>query len=379
MSDTMQSINVFWGSDKVFEEVTHSLEDITSLATVLAHISEKEIKIKDANLPPTPPMKIENLIIFTDDYGGVMEWAILGFSNNVLRHTKVGIHNLWLCNPPDKIYEDILKNYSENIIKEHKPQYPSITIEDMKKMAAGFETKVIGQPLVMKQALSAIYALSNPNRKRPVTLLFLGDSGIGKTETAKYISECLGSDMVRIQFSMQQTNSAYQYIFGAEHGEDSLARELVRRSSNVILLDEFDKVVPSFYNAFYQMFDEGLFVDSNYSVDVSKCVIICTTNYRTEEEAEKNLGTPIFSRFSKVVNFKPISVEDKLTIANNCYSESINDLNEEDKTLVQNNEVLPFFEEAIRSGSYQNMRMLRNDIEDAINFKVLKARGIITS
>ena len=54
---------------------------------------------------------------------------------------------------------------------------------------------------------------------------------------------------------MQQTNSAYQYIFGADHGEDSLARELIRRSSNVILLDEFDKVSPSFYNAFYQMHD----------------------------------------------------------------------------------------------------------------------------
>lgn len=105
MSDRIQHINIFWGADKAFEEATHSIDDMTSLATVLAHISEKEIKIKDANLPLTPPMKIENLIILTDDYGGVMEWAILGFSNNILRHSKVEIHNLWLCNPPDKIYE----------------------------------------------------------------------------------------------------------------------------------------------------------------------------------------------------------------------------------------------------------------------------------
>ena len=52
MSNVIQSINIFWGSDKVFEEATHSLDNTTSLATVLAHISEKEIKIKDANLPP---------------------------------------------------------------------------------------------------------------------------------------------------------------------------------------------------------------------------------------------------------------------------------------------------------------------------------------
>ena len=379
MSNVIQSINIFWGSDKVFEEATHSLDNTTSLATVLAHISEKEIKIKDANLPPTPPMIVENLIIFTDDYGGVMEWAILGFSNNVLRHTKVEIHNLWLCNPPDKIHEDIVKNYDKDIIKEHKPKYPIITIGDMKTIANGFNKSVIGQPHVMKQVLSSIYALKSSQRKRPVTLLFLGDSGIGKTETAKYISKCLNSDMVRIQFSMQQTNSAYQYIFGAEHGEDSLARELVRRSSNVILLDEFDKVVPAFYNAFYQMFDEGVFVDTNYSVDVSKCIIICTTNYRTEEEAEKNLGTPIYSRFSKVVIFKPISIEDKLTIASNRYTEVIDSLDDEDKALIESNGVLPFFEKAIREGSYPNMRMLRNDIEDAVNLEILKARGIISS
>lgn len=373
----MDKIEIFWGADHDFEAAVESLEDIHFLVDIINHINKTDLKIEGVGGPKKPPMEVENLLIHTDDYGGVREWALLGFTNNVLRHLKVKIKNLWLCNPPTKIYEDIIKNYDKGIINEHRTRYPEITVEDMRKMADDFDETVIGQPHVMRQALASIYALRKDNRKRPVTLLFLGDSGIGKTETAKFISACLRTEMVRIQFSMQQTNSAYQYIFGADHGEDSLARELIRRKSNVVLLDEFDKVSPAFYNAFYQMFDEGTFVDANYSVDVSKCIIICTTNYRTEEEAEKYLGTPIYSRFSKVIVFMSINVEDKLKIARKCYADLMEHLDGEDKSLVENNSVLTLFERFIKEGAYPNMRMLRNDIEDAINFEVLKVRGII--
>ena len=373
----MEKIEIYWGADKDFEEATRNLKNTFFLSDVMDHISKTYVKVEGATEKEEPPMKVENLLIHTDDYGGIKEWALLGFSNNVLCHSKREIKNLWLCNPPQKIYKDIIKNFDKNIIKEYKTVYPEITIDSMKEMALGFNETVIGQPHVMKHILTSIYGLKNPKRTRPVTLLFLGDSGIGKTETAKYISSSLKTEMVRIQFSMQQTNNAYQYIFGADHGEDSLARELIRRKSNVVLLDEFDKVSSAFYNAFYQMFDEGVFVDANYSVDISKCIIICTTNYRTEEEAEKYLGTPIYSRFSKVVIFNPISIDDKLTIARKCYDSLMEQVDAEDKAFIENNSVLELFEKAIKEGAYPNMRMLRNDIEDAINFEILKARGII--
>lgn len=373
----MEKIEIYWGADKDFEEATKNLKNTFFLSDVMDHISKTYVKVEGATEKEEPPMKVENLLIHTDDYGGIKEWALLGFSNNVLCHLKLEIKNLWLCNPPQKIYKDIIKNFDKNIIKEYKTLYPEITIDSMKEMALGFNETVIGQPHVMKHILTSIYGLKNPKRTRPVTLLFLGDSGIGKTETAKYISSSLKTEMVRIQFSMQQTNNAYQYIFGADHGEDSLARELIRRKSNVVLLDEFDKVSSAFYNAFYQMFDEGVFVDANYAVDISKCIIICTTNYRTEEEAEKYLGTPIYSRFSKVVIFNPISIDDKLTIARKCYDSLMERVDAEDKAFIENNSVFELFERVIKEGAYPNMRMLRNDIEDAINFEILKARGII--
>ncbi|CDD71412.1 putative uncharacterized protein [Firmicutes bacterium CAG:270] len=373
----MNKIEIFWGVDEEFESAIAGLNGTYFLRDILDLFNKTEIKIDGINTSPGEPLEVENLIVHTDDYGSMREWAILGFTNNILENLKVTVNNVWLSNPPKKIYEDICRNYDDDIITEHQTDYPPITLENLKKIANGFNEAVIGQSQVVNKILSSIYALKNSNRKRPVTLLFLGDSGIGKTETAKYISQCIGKELVRVQFSMQQTNNAYQYIFGAEHGEDSLARELIRRKSNVVLLDEFDKVSPAFYNAFYQMFDEGVFVDSNYSVDVSKCIIICTTNYRTDEEAERNLGTPIFSRFSKVIHFQPISVEDKLIIAKKSYDSLLLQLDEEDLELVPRNKVLPFFENAIRRGMYSNIRMLRNDMEDALNYEILKARNII--
>ena len=58
----------------------------------------------------------------------------------------------------------------------------------------------------------------------------------GKTESAKSISKTLGGELVRIQFSMMQTNEAYNYLFGSEHSKSSFARDMMSRESNVILV-----------------------------------------------------------------------------------------------------------------------------------------------
>lgn len=87
--------------------------------------------------------------------------------------------------------------------------------------------------------------------------MLYGPSGVGKTESAKSISKSLGGKLLRIQFSMMQNQESIDYIFGADHSKNSFARDMLGRESNVILIDEFDKVNPHFYNAFYELFDEG--------------------------------------------------------------------------------------------------------------------------
>ena len=100
-------------------------------------------------------------------------------------------------------------------------------------------------------------------------------------------------------------------------------------------------------------------------------------NFMTPEEAEKCLGTPIYSRFTKVIRFEDISIEDKTKIADKCYKSLLSQLSEEDKELISDNGVLSVYTNAIKSGYYKNMRTLKNDIEDALNIEILKARGII--
>lgn len=373
----MKSIKVFWGSDNRFYEQIRYIEEKSkyTLADVVSHINKTEFTINGAeNI--NRPLEIENLVIGTDDYGAIKEWALMGFSVNILQNKKISVLNLYMNNPPIKIYEDVKKMYG-NILEEQKFEYMPMSIEIIRQMVDSYQYKVLGQKNVIIRIVSSLYALKDKNRLQPVSILFLGASGVGKTETAKFISECLGNEMLRIQFSMQQTVEASKFIFGSEHNEDSLARELLRRKSNVILFDEFDKVHPSLYNAFYQMFDEGKFVDSNYSVSMEKAIIICTSNYVNEQEAEKKLGIPIYSRFSKVVKFDDISIKDRILIANKIYENLIKKLAQEDVSLIAGNKILDFFIEHIRTGSYKNIRMLKNDIEDAINNEILKKLNII--
>ena len=94
---------------------------------------------------------------------------------------------------------------------------------------------------------------------------------------------------------MYQNNESANYLFGGKYNEKSFAKDLIGRDSNVILLDEFDKAYSVFHSAFYQLFDEGIYEDQNYKVDVRHALIICTSNYKSKDEVREKLGNPILT------------------------------------------------------------------------------------
>ena len=185
------------------------------------------------------------------------------------------------------------------------------------------------------QILSVLYNVAKGRCNKPCVLLFYGSTGIGKTETAKFIANILEEKLFRKQFSMLHSEAFSSYIFGGKHSENSFARELLERESNVVLLDEFDKPHPVFHSAFYQFFDEGIYEDKNYIVNMGSSIIICTSNFMSEKEIKSALGEPIYSRFDAVIKFEKLDRSAIDTLIRKEYDKQFEELDEDEKAVIE--------------------------------------------
>jgi ATP-dependent Clp protease ATP-binding subunit ClpA len=273
-------------------------------AKIFTHKIEKEDE--DATLELEIPAKdyIENLIAYSESYSGITESAIQSFVSLISGYD---IDNFYLQNPPMQINQQLEQAFP-NMLSVEKYNYKKFNESMFFKINDTFGDNIIGQENVKKRLLISLYPLMEyTSNRKPVVIMFYGNSGIGKTETAKFISKVLGQPLFRKQFSMFHSGEFQGYLFGGNHFQACFARELLERESNVILLDEFDKPHSVFHSAFYQLFDEGIFEDKNYNVELYNSIIICTSNYKSEEEIRKHLGDPIYFRFDKFIKFEDLS------------------------------------------------------------------------
>ena len=306
-------------------------------------------------------IKVENCIVRSDDYGSVLPHVLSNFTNIVTLNHDIG--TLYAQNPPRRVIESLRAGYGDEI-EFHESKYPELTRETLAKMYSSLNEDVLGQEECKRQILSGIYRLTTGSTSKPVVLMLYGPSGVGKTESAKSISKTLGGELLRVQFSMMQTQEAYDYVFGAEHSKSSFARDMVGRESNVILIDEFDKVNPLFYNAFYELFDEGRYVDTNYNVDLGQAIFLLTCNFGSEKEIKKILGPAMFSRIGCCIEYADLSTEQKQEIVERWYQNVISTLKEDERSLISKTNIREWFLK--NAERYDNIRILKSKLENAV-------------
>lgn len=367
----VNQIIIFHGAKKDFEEMLNErIEDVDKCMPFMeliqhynARLRPNESGVKESAL--SRRIEVGDCVVKAEDYGSILEHVLSNFVNIVtLNHD---IEKLYIHNPPKRVLASLRSVYDEEIeylCSDYQVLNRSVLIEVNKKLQEG----ILGQEECKKQLISGLYKLISNASDRPAVLMLYGPSGVGKTETAKIISEVLGGNMLRVQFSMMQSNEAYNYVFGSEHSRSSFARDLLSRETNIVLIDEFDKVNPVFYNAFYELFDEGHYVDANYSVALNNTIFICTSNFKTENEIRSTLNPAMYSRLGYCIEYTDISKGHKCLIVEKWYLKIIESLEEDEKNVIVSTDILKWFKE--NTNRYDNIRILKTKLENAIYEKL---------
>jgi ATP-dependent Clp protease ATP-binding subunit ClpC len=267
-----------------------------------------------------------------------------------------------------KQIEERIKELEEKMEKSSGEERPVVTAEDVAevisemtgipasklqeeeikkllRMEEELHKRVIGQQRAIKAIAESIRraraGLQPPNRPLG-SFLFLGPTGVGKTELAKTLAEYLFGDenaMIRLDMSEYMEKHAVSKLIGAPPGyvgyeEGGQLTEAVRRKPySVILLDEIEKAHPDVFNILLQILDDGRLTDAKgRTVDFSNTVIIMTSNVGSEylmnlskeefeknydkikeqimEELKKRFRPEFLNRIDEIIIFHPLAEEE---------------------------------------------------------------------
>lgn len=313
---------------------------------------------------PSPMPRPERVVGESSDYASLNEHVINNFMGLV---RSVNPERLYLHNPPASISTQ-LERYTSPEVKRYN--YPPVTRDVLVRFRNGFHAHLIGQNNVRERLLAALYPLTTTRRERPVVVMFYGPSGVGKTETAQFVNSLLGGELMRKQFSMFHSDKFAAYLFGGTHSEASFAHDLLDRESGVILIDEFDKANPVFHGAFYQLFDNGIFEDKNYSVALGPSLIICTSNYSSESEMREALGDALFSRFDSLIRFEQLSVDEIKLVIDRLVDARFNELAADEQKVLSPDAVKAMLHPI--ADKFGNVRKLGKLADEVISLQLVR-------
>lgn len=315
------------------------------------------------------------LVSSAASYSMISTSAIENFSE-ILSDAFLYANEIILHNPPEIIFSMIESSYEidyEYEVLEYK--YPIIDRSMLKEIFDALKNKIVGQDISIRRIMGSIYELAKEGNNSPVVIMLYGSSGIGKTETAKIIGKILGGNIMRKQLSMYKSENAFAYIFGSEHNRASFSKDLLNRETNVILLDEFDKAHPEILSAFYQMFDEGIFQDTNYRVNLGRSLIICTSNFMKEEEIRRSVGEPIYFRFDNLIKYEDLDEDSLKELIMRIFTEIWTSLSDEEKAILNKEKYLlnRYTSLADKFLNYRHIKKLINqDINSLLVDKIIE-------
>ncbi len=212
-------------------------------------------------------------------------------------------------------------------------------MEKLVKMEDRLRERVVGQDEALAAVANAVRTaragLHDPNRPLG-SFLFLGPTGVGKTETARAVAEFLFDDpraMIRIDMSEYQEKHTVSRLIGAPPGyvgyeeAGQLTEAVRRRPYSVILFDEVEKAHPEVLNVLLQLLDDGRLTDGQgRTVDFRNTIVIMTSNLGSQYITERGLPWPeiqrrvlevmrqsfrpeLLNRIDEVVIFRPLGTE----------------------------------------------------------------------
>ncbi len=285
--------------------------------------------------------------------------------------------------------------------------------EKLENLEKRLSARVIGQD----QAVSAVSRAVRRARvgvsykRKPVSFIFAGPTGVGKTELVKVLSADLFSSpetLIRLDMSEFMDKFSVSRIVGSPPGyvgyDDAgqLTEKIRRRPYSVVLFDEIEKAHPDVMNILLQILDDGVITDSHgKQVDFCNTIIVMTTNAgstyaqaragftdsaksRTEDKTrralEEFLRPEFINRVDEIITFNPLSMENFCSIA----ALMLSDLG----SVLEKKGITPTFTEACRKcvaeksysekyGARNMRRFIQTEIEDKIAALLVEKRGIL--
>jgi len=308
---------------------------------------------------------------------------------------------------PKQLTVQDIANVVESWTKIPVKKITEAETQKLLNLETNLHKRIIGQD----EAVNSVSRAIRRNRaglkstKRPPSFIFVGPTGVGKTELAKSLAyEMFGSEdsIIRIDMSEYMESHSTSKLIGAPPGyvgyDDAgqLTDKVKRKPYSIILLDEIEKAHPDVFNILLQVLDDGKLTDSQgNTVSFSNTIIIMTSNAGSNlnnnsigfggktvdknkvMDSLKQVFRPEFlNRVDEIVSFDSLTKEQLLQIVNLMLKDTFNALNEKDIKMDISDDAKEFILDKgtdIKFGARPLRRAIQKYLEDELSEMILKS------